>query len=319
MRPIAYVGFDTSNYTTSGAVCSADGRVLANIRVPLPVKEGERGLRQSDAVFFHTRNLPQVCGELREAVRGLEIRAVGCSVRPRGIEGSYMPCFLAGKAAAESFAAALDVPVYSFSHQEGHLMAALYSAGAGHLTQAPFAAFHVSGGTTDMLAVTPREGRFRAETIGGTADLNAGQAIDRAGVMMGLRFPCGKELEALAAQNTKKIPAPKISVKDGICHFSGLENLAEKLWRESGDRALVSAFVLEFCARTLQKMTAQLDTRMPGTPVLYAGGVMSNRYLQSVLAGRGNCYFAEPEFSADNAAGIALLCRLAAERDGRNE
>ena len=310
MRPIGYVGFDTSNYTTSAAVCDEGGRVVANIRIPLPVKEGERGLRQSDAVFFHTRNLPQACEALGKAVAGMEIAAVGCSVSPRSVEGSYMPCFLAGRAAAEAFAAANQLPVHTFSHQDGHIMAALYSSGASEvLLKAPFAAFHVSGGTTEMVLATPHDNGFSVEPLGGSADLHAGQAIDRIGVMMGLQFPCGRELEQLALQNVKKAPTPKISVNNGEAHFSGLENMAQKLWHETHDAPLVSAFTLAFCGRTLQKMTEWVDQIHPGIPVVYGGGVMSNRYLQSVLSARTDTYFAAPEFSADNAAGIALLCR----------
>ena len=310
MKPLGYVGFDTSNYTTSAALCDAEGRVLANIRIPLPVKEGERGLRQSDAVFAHVKNLPQVCEALREAVAEVDVMAVGCSVSPRSAEGSYMPCFMAGRVAAEAFAASLNIPVRTFSHQDGHIMAALYSSGAvDALMQAPFGAFHVSGGTTEMVLAIPNGHGFTVELLGGSADLHAGQAIDRIGVMMGLRFPCGKELEKLAAQNTKKIPVPKISVKEGECHLSGLENLARKLWEDTHDAPLVSAYVLEFCGRTLKKMTEWMDHLYPEIPIVYGGGVMSNRYLQGVLSERKNTYFAAPEFSADNAAGIALLTR----------
>ena len=310
MSTIGYVGFDTSNYTTSAAVCTQDGEVIANIRVPLPVKDGECGLRQSDAVFSHTKNLPVVCRALREATVGMKIAAVGCSVRPRSVDGSYMPCFLAGRAAAESFSAALQIPLQAFSHQDGHIMAAMYSAGvAERLMQTSFAAFHVSGGTTEVVLATPNERGFSVELLGGSADLHAGQAIDRVGVMMGLSFPCGKELERLAAQNEKKVPTPKISVKDGVSHFSGLENMARKLWDETQDASLVSAFVLEFCAKSLQKMTEWIDRNHKEIPVVYGGGVMSNRYLQSVLSKREHTFFAAPEFSADNAAGIALLTR----------
>lgn len=312
MKPKGFVGFDTSNYTTSGAVCTEDGKVLANVRILLPVKEGERGLRQSDAVFAHIKNLPQVCRALRDAVAEVDVAAVGCSVSPRSAEGSYMPCFLSGKAAAESFASALNLPVYTFSHQDGHIMAAAYSSGyAERLMQTRFGAFHVSGGTTEMVLATPMSNGFSVEMLGGSADLHAGQAIDRVGVMMGLQFPCGRELERLAAQNTKKVPKAKISVKDGVCHLSGLENLAKKLWEDTHDASLVSAFVLEFCAETLKKMTEWLDSAYPNLPIVYGGGVMSNRYLQSVLSQRENTYFAEPAFSADNAAGIALLTRRA--------
>lgn len=221
-----------------------------------------------------------------------------------------MPCFLAGRAAAEAFAAAIDAPVYEFSHQDGHIMAAVYSSGAEQtLLSAPFAAFHVSGGTTEVLHVTPRENGFAVKLVGETADLNAGQAIDRVGVMMGLQFPCGKEIERLAGSFDGKTPKPRVSVKDVRCNLSGLQNLAEKLWRESGDRGAVSSFVLEFIGETLRRMTEQLDETYPNLPIVYAGGVMSNRRLQAKLGARADTYFAEPAFSADNAAGIALLCR----------
>lgn len=310
MSKHCFVGFDTSNYTTSVAVCTASGEVIANLKRPLPVKDGECGLRQSDAVFSHVRNLPSLTEELREALRGYEVKAVGCSARPREADGSYMPCFLSGIAAAECFAAALDVPVYRFSHQDGHIMAALYSSGASEqLLRSPFAAFHVSGGTTEVLRVVPSENGFSVTLVGETADLNAGQAIDRAGVMMGLSFPCGKEIETLAKTYTGKLPKPRICVRDGKCNLSGLQNIAKKLWDESGDRAYVSAYVLSFIGATLCEMTAQLDEKFPSIPIVYAGGVMSNRYLQGVLGKRQNTYFAEPQFSADNAAGVALLCR----------
>ena len=310
MSRMLFVGFDTSNYTTSAAVCDGSGRVICNSRILLPVREGERGLRQSDAVFHHVRNLPRVLSDVREAVKDGTVLAVGCSVSPRRAKDSYMPCFLSGMAAAEAFAAALKLPVVQVSHQEGHIMAALYSAGAERLLSGErFAAFHVSGGTTEVLSVTPQAGRFDVRVVGGSLDLHAGQAIDRAGVMMGMGFPCGKELEAAAADFHGTVPEPRVCVKDGWCHFSGLENQAEKLWRETGDRALVSAYVLRFCARTLEKMTEQLDAKEPHLPIVYAGGVMSNRYLQSVLSRRADTYFAAPEFSADNAAGVALLTR----------
>ncbi len=310
MSKFCFVGFDTSNYTTSAAVCTEDGEIVANLKEPLPVKDGECGLRQSDAVFSHVRNLPLLTARLREALRGYTVRAVGCSVRPREAEGSYMPCFLAGRVAAESFAAAINVPVIECSHQDGHIMAALYSSGASErLLQAPFAAFHVSGGTTEVLRVTPTDGRFSVRLVGETADLNAGQAIDRAGVMMGLQFPCGKEMEALAKTYTGKLPKPRVCVRDMKCNLSGLQNMTQKLWSETGDRACVSAYVLSFIGETLRRMTEQLDEQYPALPIVYAGGVMSNRHLQEVLGKRRDTYFAAPQFSADNAAGVALLCR----------
>ena len=309
-----YLGIDTSNYTTSAAFCDGEGHVIANLKVPLPVREGECGLRQSDAVFAHIKNMPALMAKCREALgeRYTPV-AVGVSATPRDVEGSYMPCFLSGQAVASAVCAAMDVPMYTFSHQNGHIRAALYSSGKeAELMGKPFCAFHVSGGTTEVLYVTPTEDSFAVEQVGGTADINAGQAIDRVGVMLGLRFPCGPALEMLAAENTKKVPKPRITVRDGVCNLSGLENLARKLYEESGDRSLTAAYVLTFIGDTLVRMTEHLLEKYPNTPVLYAGGVMSNRYLQQRLATCCDASFAEPAFSADNAAGVCLLCR---ERD----
>lgn len=310
-RQPVWLGIDTSNYTTSAAFCDGEGRVIANLKVPLPVREGECGLRQSDAVFAHVKNMPQLMVKCREALGDLYTPvAVGVSATPRDVEGSYMPCFLSGQAVASAVSAAMDIPMYTFSHQNGHIRSALYSAGcAQELMGKPFCAFHVSGGTTEVLRVTPTETSFSVEQVGGTADINAGQAIDRVGVMLGLHFPCGPALEQLAAENTQKVPKPRITVRDGVCNLSGLENLAGKLYAERDDRALVAAYVLTFIGDTLVRMTEHLLEKYPDTPVLYAGGVMSNRYLQRRLADCCRAFFAEPAFSADNAAGICLLCR----------
>ena len=315
MRDPCYIGIDTSNYTTSAAICDADGEIVANLKLPLPVGAGERGLRQSDAVFAHVRNLPAIMQKLEAELRGRMPAAVGVSARPRDAENSYMPCFLAGVAAAQSFAAGLHLPVYEFSHQSGHIMAALYSANALRLLGRPFGAFHVSGGTTEMLLVTPFEKTFKVECIGGTDDLHAGQIIDRVGVAMGLSFPCGPALEQLAAANDKPLPRPRVSVREGRCNLSGLENMAEKLLAETGDKPLVAAFVLEHIAETLAAMAAFLRETHGDLPLLFAGGVMSDRVIAQKLSARfANVYFAEPAFSADNAAGVALLCRACVEK-----
>ena len=223
-----------------------------------------------------------------------------------------MPCFLSGISAARSVGATLGAPVYEFSHQNGHIMAALYSSDALELLDSGerFAAFHVSGGTTELLLVTPNEVGFDVELVGGSADMNAGQAIDRTGVLMGLKFPCGREMEQIcrAAGNVPHAKT-KISVKGLECNLSGLENLAAKLYEKTGDRAQVSAYCFDFIADTLCALTENLRSVYPDIPVIYAGGVMSNERIGEQLASLGNVRFAKPEFSSDNAAGIALLCR----------
>ncbi len=310
MKKPCFVGFDTSNYTTSVAVCDGEGRIIANLKTPLPVDAGERGLRQSEAVFEHVRNLPSLIKRLGEALEDYAPLAVGVSVTPRDAEGSYMPCFLSGKSAAYSFAVGASAPVYEFSHQSGHVMAALYSADKVELLESErFLAFHVSGGTTEALLVNPCGVGFSVELAGETDDINAGQAIDRVGVSMGLSFPCGAELEGLATAYTGKIYSHGVCVRDGRCSLSGVENIAARLYAESGDRSAVAAFVFDFIGKTLRCMRDDILERHGDMPVIFAGGVMSNRLMRERLSEGAEVYFSEPEFSADNAAGIALLCR----------
>ncbi len=310
MKPEYFLGIDTSNYTTSAALVDAAGRVVANCKRPLAVKAGECGLRQSDAVFSHIKNLPYLMEEIKGYLGGAVPTAVGVSEVPRRKEGSYMPCFLAGVAAAEAAAAAAGVPLYRFSHQCGHLAAAILSSGRHDLFNTPFGAFHVSGGTTEVLRVSSfSDDGFSVELLGGTADLNAGQLVDRTGVMLGLSFPCGPALEALAAECHSRVPKPRVTVRGFSANLSGAENRARKLWEETKDAPLVAAFVLDFIANSLVGLTEALTARYGNIPILYAGGVMCNKRIRARLTPLGDTAFAEPSFSADNAAGIALLCR----------
>ncbi len=297
-----FLGIDTSNYTTSIALCDENG-VLLNEKIVLDVKNGERGLRQSDAVFAHINNLPVIA----ERIGKREITAIGCSYRPRDVEGSYMPCFRAGESFADSLGAFLGVPVYKFSHQNGHITAAAYSAGRLDLLYGRFNAFHVSGGTTEILLCDGTSGSMKIENIGGTLDLNAGQAIDRAGVLLGLKFPCGPELERIA-KNGKLPEVPAVCVKGLNCNLSGLENKVKK-FKESGvSDGDIALYTLKFVEKTLKKLTENLRMQYD-LPIIYAGGVMSNEGIKRALSSYGETFFADKAFSADNAAGIALLTK----------
>lgn len=309
MREPCFLGIDTSNYTTSLAFCAQDGRVVANLKLPLVVKAGERGLRQSDAVFLHTKNLPELFERARPFFEQYEPIAVGVSAYPRTQEGSYMPCFLAGVSSASALSVSHGIPCFSFSHQNGHIMAALVSSGACEsLLGRDFLAFHVSGGTTEVLLVYPNGRDFRCEIVGGTKDINAGQAIDRIGVAMGLSFPCGAALEKLALTYEGMPSQKSISVKDGFCHLSGLENMAETMLKNGDGKETVAAFTLNFIGRTLVALTESACQKYGDLPIVYSGGVMSCSILKKMLSGKDR-YFAEPSFSSDNAAGIARLAR----------
>ena len=301
------LGIDTSNYTTSCALYDSDTNTVIQRKQLLPVKEGECGIRQSDAVFHHTRQLPVLIEDLFSGVNNKKIDAVCASLTPRRQEGSYMPCFTVGSGVARCIAATMGVPLYDVSHQQGHIAAALYSAEKLNYINKPFLAFHVSGGTTEAIYVTPSEDYvISCEIVGKTLDLNAGQLIDRIGVMMGLQFPCGKELEKLALQYNGKIKVKPV-LKGNDCCLSGFENKLSTLYRETGDKALVAATTLAYVETTISAMTEGLLVSLGDVPVVYAGGVMSNTIIKNKLCSKFNAEFAQPEFSCDNAVGVAVL------------
>ncbi len=308
-----FCGIDTSNYTTSAALCDESGRIVANIKIPLPVKPGERGLRQSDAVFAHIKNLPEITKKLKIAIGGEKLAAVTVSSKPRDAEDSYMPCFLSGVSAAGMLAIGAGVPLYYTSHQQGHIMAAYATSGAERdeilCKCGSFIAFHVSGGTTECVLVSKGEIDFSINLLGGTADLNAGQAIDRIGVALDLKFPCGPAMEELAKKYTGKIKGLKTSVNESFCNLSGLENNAVRMINSGIDKEEVCAYVFEFIAKTLMQLALNAREKYGNLPIVWAGGVMSNSIIKSRLSELGNVYFTEPQYSADNAAGVALICR----------
>ncbi len=309
-----YLGLDTSNYTTSVALYDAAAGMLRQKKQLLPVKPGEAGLRQSDAVFHHTRQLPQLVEDLLAETSG-DFSGIGVSVKPRGAEGSYMPCFLCGEGAARMLAAACGCPVYATSHQVGHILAALYSADMLSLIHAPFLAFHVSGGTTDCVLCAPDAAdMLRITPVSGSLDLKAGQAVDRVGLLLGLQFPCGPALEQLAAQSSRTFRAKPV-LRGADCCLSGLENQCARMLETGEQPCDIARYCLTMLAEILLGMTKAALRLHADLPLVYAGGVMSNRYLrQRILQQYPAAAFAEPAFSCDNAAGTALFAALTAER-----
>lgn len=302
-----YIGIDTSNYTTSTAVyISGENRVIQRKRL-LPVKNGELGLRQSDAVFHHTKQLPELIEELCREHRISDAVTVSASVRPRNAEGSYMPCFLVGEGYARAYSAATGTELHTTSHQTGHILAALYSADRLALVKERFIAFHVSGGTTDCLLCEPdSENVLRITQAGTSLDLKAGQAVDRAGVMLGLSFPCGAELEKLAvrADMTYKV---RPVIRDGNCCLSGVENKCSDMLRKGEKPENIARYCLDFIAETILAMTNDAVSKYGRLPLLFAGGVMSDKLIRNrITSCYPEAYFAAPEFSCDNAAGVAI-------------
>ena len=311
-----YLGLDTSNYSTSIAVYDSEKQNFQMYRRLLPVPENQVGLRQSDAVFYHVKQLSSVVHEITRQCGGFPkaVSAIGVSAFPRRVENSYMPCFLVGKMVAECLGEVLNCSVYPFSHQEGHVLAALYSSKSLDLLKRPFLAFHISGGTTEALLVSlEKDDKITTECVAKTLDLHAGQLVDRVGVMLGCRFPAGPELERLAL-NWKSEICVRATLKGNDICLSGVQNQCESLYRKTGNAELVARFCLESIRVSLERMTENLIREYGNLPIVFSGGVMSNQIIKNELIGKGDFRFAEPAFSADNAAGIALLAALREEK-----
>ena len=294
------VGFDTSNYTTS--IAWFDGQRGENCSKLLPVKPGELGLRQSDAVFSHTKSLPELSGRLFSDA--WEIAAIGVSTRPRAVEGSYMPCFMVGYSHAKLLSDLLHVPLFEVSHQQGHVAACLWSAGRLDLMDKPHLAWHLSGGTTELLLVEPDGKNVKCTKIGGTTDISAGQLIDRTGVMLQLPFPAGKHLDALAqdAVNTDvfKVKCPGLEFS-----LSGVQNKVQQ-YAAHNSPVETAGYALRCVCHAVKLVTENAEKQYPGMEVVFSGGVASNRMLRSVMK---EAIFSEPAYSTDNAMGVAVLTK----------
>ncbi len=304
------LGIDTSNYTTSAALYDTEsGRVIQSKKL-LPVKEGQLGLRQSDAVFHHVQQLPDIVSSLYDNVIGLP-SAIGVSVTPRPAEGSYMPCFEVGRSFAETLSSMMKIPLYRYSHQEGHIAAALYSAGCLDNMNDKMIAFHLSGGTTEAVLAIRNDHGFDVEYICGSLDLKAGQAVDRVAGMLGLPFPGGKHLDRLASGYTGKPIKVRPTMKGLDCCLSGIENKCRQMIDNGASPEETAFACIEYIRVTLSEMTRRIREKYGELPVIFAGGVSSNSLIRAALTKEfSQCMFAKPEYSCDNAAGVALLAAM---------
>ncbi len=297
------LGIDTSCYTTSVAVADIEKSECRKYELSMLLPEkGEKGLRQSTALFFHIKNLPEVTKRLFDG-EDFNIKGVAVSAKPRPCEGSYMPVFEGGIMMAKTLASAMNVPCFETTHQENHIEA----ASEGKFSDR-FFALHLSGGTTELLDVRPHATGYDIELKSATTDISFGKLIDRIGVLMGLEFPCGKELEVLAA-NGKPSFMPKPKLYNGAISLSG----AEKQFSDALEK-----YSKEDIAAGLFRYTGELLALWVSTnvdkdnDVLFAGGVSSNKIIRKILteskmlAGR-RLHFAEPELCRDNAVGTSLL------------
>jgi len=307
-----YLGIDTSNYTTSLAWYDPVADRHQSIGRLLPVEEGKLGLRQSDAVFAHLKAIPDLFHSLSSELG--EIAAVAVSTRPRPCEGSYMPCFVSGIAVAEAIASVSRVPCYHVSHQEGHLAAVIAASGRFDLFSKQFLAWHLSGGTTELLLVTPQNSGFAIKKIGGTSDISAGQLIDRTGQKLSLMFPSGKAMDALA-QDSDASEFFSVRIKECSFSLSGIENKVQDMIRNGDDSATVARFVLLTISNAVKKATCSARKAYGSLPIVFSGGVSSNTLLREVMSDLDSV-FAPPAYSADNAFGCAVLAACLHSEEG---
>ena len=300
---MSYIGFDTSNYTTS--VAWYDGVNGHNVSRLLPVKAGELGLRQSDAVFAHTKSLPELSGRLFSHIHSPQIQAVGVSTRPRAVEGSYMPCFMVGLSHAKLLSDALGVPLVTVSHQQGHVAAAAWSSGHLELLDQPHLGWHLSGGTTELLLIEPDGRNVKCTKIGGTTDISAGQLIDRTGQLLRLPFPSGRPLDELSRQAQGR-EVFRVKCQETTFSLSGVQNKVQQFHDKQPDPSETAAYALRCVCQAVYQATMNAMKRYPGLPVIFSGGVASNTMLRSVMEPAG-ALFAEPVYSTDNALGVAIL------------
>ena len=300
---MSVIAFDTSNYTTS--IAWFDGSTGENCSQLLPVREGELGLRQSDAVFHHTKSLPELSGRLFSHIGADEITAVGVSTRPRAVDGSYMPCFMVGYSHAKLLADALGVSLVECSHQQGHVAASLWSAGRLDLMDTPHLAWHLSGGTTELLLVEPEGKNVRCSCIGGTSDISAGQLIDRTGQLLGLQFPAGKHLDALWP-DAKNKDVFRVKCPEFTFSLSGVQNKVNQYYNSCNDKTETAAYALRCVCHAVLTATKNAQKEYTGLPVVFSGGVASNSMLRNLLAPL-NPIFSEPQYATDNAMGVAVL------------
>lgn len=320
------IAFDTSNYTSSVAVLNMDGNLISDCRRLLAVKDGERGLRQSEALFQHIKNLPELLEEAMKRAGHFKVLAVAASNRPRPVENSYMPVFLAGEGLARSLAASHGVPLTLFSHQEGHIAAA--RMGNEDLAEKDESglAFHISGGTSEILLT---KGNFPISTVGGTKDISFGQLLDRVGVAFGMKFPAGAEMDNIAetyksefkysySRSGKIVPEdsilPNIKTDGSFVSLSGIETAAQRLIDSDVNREKLITELFFRVAEVIENMIKAAAEDSGADNVILAGGVTASRFLQNYLSKHMSnssvkLRFSNPKYSVDNAVGIAILAR----------
>ena len=172
------------------------------------------------------------------------------------------------------------------------------------LMDQPHLAWHLSGGTTELLLVEPEGKNVKCTRIGGTTDISAGQLIDRTGQLLQLPFPSGKHIDALSGEATLK-ELFKVKCPGLEFSLSGVQNKVQQYY-DNHNAAETAAYVLRCISYAVYKATENALKEYPGCSVVFSGGVASNSMLRDFMKPL-DPVFSQPQFSTDNAMGVAVL------------
>jgi len=307
------LGVESSCDETGLALYDASaGRLLAQaVHSQTAMHEAYGGVVPELASRDHLRRLvPLARNVLERAGKKIgDLAAIGYTEGP-GLAGAL----LAGAAFARGLALALGVPAIGIHHLEGHLLSPLLSARAPRF---PFVALLVSGGHTQLMRV---EALGRYELLGETQDDAAGEAFDKTAKLLGLGYPGGPALSALAESGQAgryKLPRPMIASGDLDFSFSGLKTAVITLLAKEPDAAhpdLARAFVDAVVEVLVAKCAAAME-KTGLSQLVVAGGVGANTQLRAALDAQGKkrgfeVFYPEPELCTDNGAMIALAAGL---------
>jgi N6-L-threonylcarbamoyladenine synthase len=169
----------------------------------------------------------------------------------------------------------------------------------------PHLAWHLSGGTTELLLVEPDGKNVKCTKIGGTTDISAGQLIDRTGQLLQLPFPSGKHIDALSKEAAMK-ETFKVKCSNMEFSLSGVQNKVQQFHEKQGIPAETAAYALRCVSKAVYLASEQALKAYPGLQIVFSGGVASNSMLREVIKPM-NPIFSDPQYSTDNAMGVAVL------------
>lgn len=313
------LGIDTSNYKTSIALVDEDDKLVYSRSEFLDVKKGSLGLRQQTAFFMHNSKLPIF---IDEAIKysNYKIGKIGVSKIPRNMPDSYMPVFMAGYNIARVLSSALNIPIYEYSHQEGHIEASVHNYIDS--ISFPSAIMHLSGGTSEVLKFSLYKNEenilhYDTKIIGGSKDISIGQLFDRIGVNLNFNFPSGKYLDEYALNHIniledvdiRKEKLSYIKLNDGFFNLSGLETQMKKTL-DIKNIPLLFYLITDLLYRISEEIYNKIGIRQ----IYMCGGVSESnfiRYMMRQMIEIDNSpfkvIFPEKGLSGDNAIGVAWL------------